>query len=248
MTNRYKLQIAYDGTCYCGWQIQSNARSIQQEIEKALSIVLRTPIKITGSGRTDQGVHAKGQVAHFDLEEKIITTKLLLSLNGLLPLDIRIKNIEEVQENFHSRFSAKSKVYHYHFWTDPVIDPMSYLYRTHMRKPFSKALVKEALECFIGTKDFTTFANLRGHQEVLKSAVRIIKRIDLVDQEGGFRLEFEGNGFLYKMVRNIVGVLIEVGQKRREIQSIASLFDQKNRKAINMPAPAHGLFLHHVIY
>lgn len=245
---KYWIKITYDGTKYCGWQVQPNANSIQEEIQKALSIVLRSPIKINGSGRTDQGVHAKEQIAHFEIEDEINTPKVLLSLNGILPINIRIKELKEVDGDFHARFSAKAKIYHYHFWTEPVVDPMVYPYRLHMRKPFSKERVIDALDTFIGEKDFTSFANIRESNQKLHNPIRHIMRLEAFDQEGGFRLEFEGNGFLYKMVRNIVGVLIEIGQGRRDKKSIEGLFEKKDRKAIGMPAPAHGLFLQKVIY
>lgn len=245
---KYRLKIAYDGTKYSGWQIQPNAISIQEEIQNALSTTLRSPIKILGSGRTDQGVHAKEQVAHFEIENSIDEKKQILSLNGILPLEIRIKEVKEVDSSFHSRFSAKSKIYHYHFWTEEVIDPMQYPYRLHMRKPFDKKRVQEALPYFIGQKDFTTFANLRQPGQILKNPIRNLFRLETADQEGGFRLEFEGDGFLYKMVRNIVGVLIEVGQNRRELKTLPKLFEAKDRRAIGMPAPSHGLFLQKVVY
>ncbi len=218
------MKISYDGSNYSGWQIQPNANSIQSELQAILAKVLRKPVSIYASGRTDQGVHALGQIAHFEFDQKIDLKKILLSLNGLLPWDIRVKEIKLVEDDFHARFSAKAKIYHYHFWNQDVIDPMHFSYRLHMRRPIDFELIKEATKCFIGKKDFTTFANLRESNQVLKNPYREIKRLDLIKQEGGYRLEFEGNGFLYKMVRNIVGVLIEVGQKRRDIKSIASLF------------------------
>lgn len=245
---KYRLKIAYDGTKYSGWQIQPNSLSIQEEIQNALSTSLRKPTKILGSGRTDQGVHAKEQVAHFEVDEKIDQRRLILSLNGILPLDIRIKEIQEVDLDFHSRYSAKSKIYHYHFWTEDVLDPMHYPYRLHMRKPFDKKRVQKALPYFTGQRDFTSFANLRQPNQILKNPIRNLMRLDAIEQEGGFRLEFEGDGFLYKMVRNIVGVLIEVGQNRRELETIPKLFEAKDRKVIGMPAPPHGLFLQKVVY
>lgn len=245
---KYLIKVAYDGTSFSGWQVQINARSIQEEIEKALSTVLRTSIKISGSGRTDQGVHAKEQVAHFEVENEINASKTLLSLNGILPQTIRIKELYLTHPDFHARFSAKAKIYHYHFWTEPVIDPILYPYRLHMRKPFCQKSVQEALLFFVGEKDFTTFANLRESNQKIQNAKRHLKRLELIEQEGGFRLEFEGDGFLYKMVRNIVGVLIEIGQKRRDKETIQDLFNALDRKAIGMPAPPHGLFLQKVIY
>lgn len=248
MSCKYRMIIAYDGTHFSGWQIQPNANSIQGEIEKALSTVLRTPIRITGSGRTDQGVHAKGQVAHFEIDHCLDEQKVLLSLNGILSADIRVRALEQVPLDFHATRSAKSKIYHYHFWLEPVIDPILYRYRLHVRKPLDLKLIQKATQKFVGVKDFTTFANLRGPGILYKNPVRHLRRLDMILEEGGVRLEFEGDGFLYKMVRNIVGVLLEVGNKRLNIESIDQLFEKKDRGAIGMPAPAHGLFLKKVNY
>lgn len=248
MKRKYRLIIAYDGTHFSGWQIQPNATSVQEEIQKALTTVLRAPTKIMGSGRTDQGVHAKGQVAHFEMEHCLDEEKVLLSLNGILPIDIRVRAIEQVPLDFHACRSAKSKIYHYHLWLEPVIDPMLYRYRLHVRKPLDLKLIQKATRKFVGKKDFTTFANLRGPGMIYKNPIRHLKRLDLVFQEGGVRLEFEGEGFLYKMVRNITGILLEVGQKRREICTIDELFKLRDRKKIGSPAPSHALFLQKVIY
>ncbi len=248
MKRKYRLVVAYDGTQFSGWQIQPNANSIQEELQNALTTVLREPIRIMGSGRTDQGVHAKGQVAHFEIDHCLDQERVLLSLNGILPKDIRVKSLESAPLDFHACFSAKTKIYHYHLWLEPVIDPILHRYRLHMRKPLDLKLIRQAAQHFIGVKDFTTFANLRGPGIHYKNAVRNLLRLDLVFEEGGARLEFEGEGFLYKMVRNIVGVLLEVGQKRRSIKSIEALFNARNRREIGMPAPAHALFLQRVNY
>lgn len=245
---RYRMVIAYDGTNFSGWQIQPNASSIQEELQKTLTTVLRAPIKIVGSGRTDQGVHAKGQVAHFECEHPIDTTRTLLSLNGILPIDIRVRSMEAVADDFHACRSATSKTYFYHLWLEPVIDPILHRYRLHVRKPLNLELIHKACKKFVGVHDFTTFANLRGPGIPYRNAVREITRLELIPQEGGVRLEFEGTGFLYKMVRNIVGVLLEVGQKRRTLKSIDALFEAKDRTSIGMPAPPHALFLQQVYY
>ncbi|MCH9609644.1 MAG: tRNA pseudouridine synthase A [Chlamydiales bacterium] len=242
---RYKLLISYDGTDYSGWQIQPNASSIQEEIEKALATYLRQPVRLIGSGRTDAGVHALGQVAHFKWEEAIDLSQAFFALNGLLPPSIRINEIEKVEETFHAQYSAKGKIYHYHIWTTRPLSPIYRRYHTYFPYPLSLPLLKEAAKCFIGTHDFTTFANVGS---CVKTAVRHLSRIDCIEQEGGFRLEFEGSGFLYKMVRNITGILLEVGTEKRRIEEIPSLFAAKDRRKIGMAAPATGLFLKQVLY
>ncbi len=248
MIKKYRMLIAYDGTNYSGWQIQPNGITIQETIQNALKTILKTSVKIQGSGRTDQGVHAKGQVAHFEVEHCLDVERLLLSLNGLLPKDIRVRFIDQVPLDFHATYSARSKIYHYHLWLEPVIDPVLHPYRLHVRKPLDLKQMTKAAKKFVGKKDFTTFANLRGPGIVYKNPIRHLIRLDMIPQEGGVRLEFEGDGFMYKMVRNIMGVLLEVGQKRRNVESLTELFKMKSRQAIGMPAPAHALFLQKVVY
>lgn len=246
--NKYRIKIAYDGSEYCGWQVQPNGRSIQSEIENVLKTILQEPIKISGSGRTDQGVHANGQVAHFETKKEFDLSKVCFAMNRMLPQDIQIRTLEKTDTNFHSRYSAKGKIYHYHFWTEPHIHPINARNRYHLSPNFDVKLFESALREFIGEKDYTTFSNIRVSHLGPIDAVREIWRLDMVAQEGGFRLEIEGNGFLYKMVRNIVGVLLEVGYQKRSIDSIQELFKAKDRRVIGVPAPAHALFLHEVLY
>lgn len=240
---RYKLTIAYDGTHYAGWQVQANADAIQPRIQKALEIVLRQKVDLSGSGRTDAGVHASGQTAHFDTTGMVDLKKTLLSLNALLPLDIRILEIEPVEPDFHARYSAKSKVYHYHL--TQTADPFTKLYRHLVLGPFNIALLKEGALQFIGTHDFTSFANTGGEE---KPGVRTLYRLDVVEQRGGVRLEFEGNGFLYKMVRNITGTLLEVAAGKIPSQEIQEILKERNRRKAKAAAPAKGLFLYQVRY
>jgi tRNA pseudouridine38-40 synthase len=242
---RYKLNISYDGTHYCGWQIQPNGTTIQGLIERALATLLRREHRLIGAGRTDAGVHALGQVAHFDAEKQIDCDKLFDQLNGILPFDIRIKSIEPVSQEFHAQHLATSKEYHYHLWLERMVDPFHRLYRHHLKGHFSHSLLEEATAGFIGTHDFATFANVGTH---VKSTVRTIFRISVVPQEGGLRMEFEGDGFLYKMVRNVVGTILEVAQSKIPSHKIQELFSLKNRQCAGIAAPARGLFLFKVNY
>lgn len=238
---RYKVIIAYDGTAYGGWQVQPNSLSIQEVIEKVLFTILQTPTHLAASGRTDAGVHALGQVAHFSSTKPLS----LSSLNSLLPPDIRILSLEEVPLSFHARFSARDKEYHYHVHTDSIISPFIRPYRTYFPHSLDLPLIEEALPLFRGTHNFTTFANCGGSKA---SPLKTIYRLDLIPQEGGFRLEFEGSGFLYKMVRNIVGTLLEVGTHKRPISSIPLLFALEDRRQGGKSAPPTGLFLVKVNY
>lgn len=244
----YKLTIAYDGTKYSGWQIQENALGIQPIIQEKIRIVLKEDIKLIGSGRTDAGVHALGQVAHFKCEKPVDSFKLLRSLNGMLPPEIRVHSCAQVPLDFHAQHSAKGKIYHYHLYLDEVMDPFIRLYRWHVRGRIDLEKLKDAAKKFLGTHDFTSFTNEADEGSAAKDPVRTIFRLDLVPEKGGIRLEFEGDGFLYKMVRNIVGTLIEVARGKRSVESIDELFAAKDRRQAGMAAPPQGLFLIQVHY
>jgi tRNA pseudouridine38-40 synthase len=243
---KYKIKIAYEGTHYSGWQVQPNSLSIQEIIEKNLSLLLKSEkIAIQGSGRTDAGVHALGQVAHFVTEAVIDPRRFIYGMNGLLPSDIRILEICPVSDDFHAQRSATSKIYHYHLWLETVADPFLRHLHTHFPRPIDLELLEKARNLFLGTHDFATFANVGS---CVKTTVRHIHRIDICKQRGGIRLEFEGNGFLYKMVRNITGTLLEVASGKMPIENIPILFAAKDRRKSGVAAPARGLFLAEVIY
>ncbi len=245
---KYRMGIAYDGTAYGGWQIQKNAPSIQEEIEKALTILLRSPISIVGSGRTDAGVHALCQVAHFEVPNPLDLYRFHYALNAILPRDIRILWMEEVASQFHARYDALSKTYHYHLHLHPVTNPFQSAYSYHVPYPIDKKLLVEGARLFVGTHDFTAFSNESHHGSCAKDPVRTLYRLDVVEEEEGVRLEFEGTGFLYKMVRNIVGTLIDVSRKKISVAKISQIFDSKSRQFAGMAAPPHGLFLVSVTY
>lgn len=242
---RYKLTIAYDGTHYSGWQVQENAPSIQAHIQKALQTALRHPVDLTGSSRTDAGVHARGQTAHFDTDP-IHPPKLRLSLNALLPPDIRILEVEPAAPTFHARYSAASKIYHYHLHLHPISDPFTQLYRHQIYGPFDLAKLTQAIPHFLGAHDFTSFANTKEAPQA--DPVRTLTRLDIVAQQGGLRLEFEGDGFLYKMVRNITGTLLDIAAGKILPNSIPSLLAARDRRRTGPAAPPHALFLMEVIY
>lgn len=244
----YKLTIAYDGTHFNGWQIQPNSTTIQEKLEDALFILTKEKVKVSGSGRTDAGVHAKAQVANFKVAKDLDTYKLRASLNGLLPYDIRILEAEEAPLDFHARYSAKGKCYHYHICLDRVQLPFHRNYSWHVRQPFDLSILKKAIQYFVGEHDFTSFANEAHAGSASKNPVRNIYRLDLFEEDGGVRLEFEGTGFLYKMVRNIVGTLHEVAVGKLSIDDIPNIFEAKNRKRAGPAAPPQGLFLAFVLY
>lgn len=244
----YKITITYDGTNYSGWQVQPNGISIQEKIQEALSIFLRHNTHLIGSGRTDAGVHALGQVAHFKSIHEIDQRRFLHSLNGLLPIDIRIKSIESVPENFHARYSAIGKTYYYYLHTNPIQDPFRRLYALHVFEKIDVNILQEAASHFIGQHDFTAFANESHTGVAAHDPIRTMKRLDITPLEEGLRLEFEADGFLYKMVRNITGTLLETASGKRLPSSIPHLLASKDRKAAGKAAPPHGLFLAKVEY
>jgi tRNA pseudouridine38-40 synthase len=242
---RYQLKISYDGTHYSGWQIQPNAPSVQETIEEAFFKLISETVRVVGSGRTDAGAHALGQIAHVDFETPFAQENLARALNHLLPKDIRILEAKPCSIDFHAQYSAKRKIYHYHLWTEKFVHPFVRLYRYHVAMPLNLEEIHKAKEHFIGVHDFTTFANVGSG---IKNHTRHLMRIDIVPQEGGLRFEFEGEGFLYKMVRNIMGALIEVGLGHLTPDEIPGLLDAKDRRHAGRACPAHALFLMEVNY
>ena len=201
-----------------------------------------------GSGRTDAGVHALNQVAHFKVEQKMDLNRILLALNGLLPRDIRIKKIEFAPLDFHSQYQAIGKEYHYHLYLERIMDPFRRMFAWHVLRKIDPVLLMRGAELFIGKHDFTSFANEAHEGSAAKDAVRTIFRLDVCPTEGGVRLEFEGDGFLYKMVRNIVGTLVDVASSRLSLEEVHAIFEAKDRRRAGHAAPPQGLFLVRVDY
>ncbi len=245
---RYKIFVTYDGTSYGGWQRQPNALTIQECLENAFDQIYHEKVIFTGSGRTDAGVHASSQVAHFTISFAIDSKKFLFSMNGVLPKDIRISHVEQVPLDFHARFSAKKKIYRYRLKLSPIHSPFDRMYSHFVPGNFDVDKMKLASKKFIGTHDFTSFANEAYEGSASKDAIRTIYAINFLEEPGGYTLEFQGNGFLYKMVRNIVGTLIEVGRGKTSLEDIDVMFAAKDRRFAGSVAPAKGLFLHQVIY
>lgn len=244
----YKLLIAYDGTNYHGWQVQPNGISVQQLIEKALSTIIQEPIRIIGAGRTDAKVHALEQAAHFHTEKLLDPFRVCHSLNYLLPKDIRILAIEQVPLNFHAQHSAISKVYRYHLCLDKFLSPFRRNTAWHLYYPIDLEKLREACRYFIGTYDFAAFANEPHRGVASYDSIRTIYRIDILQEEGGIVLEFEGDGFLYKMVRNIVGILVECAALKRSCKEIPAIFASRDRRKAGAAAPPQGLFLVKIKY
>jgi tRNA pseudouridine38-40 synthase len=245
---KFRLTIAYDGTPFSGWQIQDNDTSIQGSIEDALFSITKERRRIVGSGRTDAGVHARGQVAHLSIEKRIEPHILKKALNATLPQEIRILEIEKVSPDFHAQISAIGKEYHYHLCLDEVVLPFDRPYVWHYRKKIDIPLLHEAAQIFLGEHDFRGFSNAIGGGLIKQNTIRTINRLDIVQTQIGLRLEFEGNGFLYKMVRNITGMLLSIASSKRPLGDIQSVFSSKDRSKAESGAPPQGLFLIQVFY
>lgn len=244
----YKLLIAYDGTNYCGWQKQKNGITIQGSIENALRTIYKEPIGLIGASRTDSGVHAMGQVAHFRSSVCIDIKKAQRQLNGILPRDIRILDCSRVPAFFHARYLATKKSYQYTINTAPVPSPMIRLYNYCISEPLDIQLLTEAATYFVGEMDFLAFANNRGKNKNIINSIRTIYSIDIAVIESQIIIKFVGNGFLYKMIRNIVGTLIGVARKNIAIDHIPLLLKKRDRTLIPTLAPALGLCLMQIEY
>lgn len=240
---KYLLTISYDGTAYGGWQTQPNTLTIQQVIEKALETLFKKKISVVGSSRTDAGVHALGQLAQIVLDTSIEEKKFLYSLNGLLPNDIRVTSIESVPMDFHVRFDAKRKVYHYNLWCELFHNPCQRGTSYHVRHLIDEDLLKKAASYFLGTHNFKAFANENSKGAASSSPIKTIYSLNIVKQQGGYRIEVEGSGFLYKMVRNIVGTLLACSRGKLKHTDIPHLLEKQDRRLLPKSAPAHGLFL-----
>ena len=241
-----KMTIRYDGSRYKGFQrLKDNDMTIQGKIEDVLSKMTNESIEIIGSGRTDMGVHAYGQVANFKTNSNLSIEKMKSYLYEYLPEDIVITNLEEVEDRFHSRYNAKSKVYLYKIYNNKFHDPFLRRYTTHISKKLDIELMKEASKYFIGEHDFTSFASSKSKK---KSNVRTIYSINIKEDNGLIEIYFEGNGFLYNMVRIMTGALIDVGHKKISPLDIKVMLENKDRTKSSDTAAAKGLYLYKVSY
>ncbi len=245
-----KLTIAYDGTRFGGWQIQPNADTIQERIEQAMSEVAKAPIRIHGSGRTDAGVHALGQVAHFDAPDHLTMNPFnwVPALNTKLPSSIRILSCEEVAPDFHARFSAKEKTYTYKLCTLPILPPFEANRAWHLPRLLNPEDLTEALTLYHGTHDFRAFAANRGNESEETNYERLISRADFIHTEDGVLLTYTGNGFLYKMVRLLTGAAIHVAQGYLRLDDLSDLIHKPGHQKSPLSAPPDGLTLLEVRY
>ncbi len=242
---KYRLSISYDGSPFKGWQVQTKAPSVQGVLERTFQDLTKEKVTLFGAGRTDAGVHALCQTAHFSLKTPLMP-HFLERANHLLPPEVRLLSIEKADSDFHARFSAVQKIYHYRITTNPILDPFENRYRTFFPGDMNFEKLQQAFKFFIGTHDFSSFANsLKPHRSPMKTIHSILH---IPEGKDRFRLEFIGDGFLYKMVRNLVGTLIYIARGRIRLEEIPSMLRAKKRGVAPPPAPPQGLFLVAVLY
>ena len=240
-----KLTLAYDGTEFHGWQIQPQLRTVQGELREALQKLFNHDVAVTGSGRTDAGVHAHGQVANVETIRSMDTDAVLRGANALLPEEIRILSVEEVRPEFHARRSAKAKTYEYHIWREPIVSPFHLRYVYPFRYPLDEDLMDRGSAYFLGPHDFTSFCATATE---IEDRTRIVFEASWNRTETTWVFRIRGNGFLQYMVRTITGTLLEIGQRRLLPEKIPEIFDARDRRLAGPSVPARGLHLISVDY
>lgn len=241
---RYFITFSYDGTAYHGWQIQPHCLSVQEELQRAMSTLLRNPMEVIGAGRTDTGVHARKMVAHFDYDEEVDCPQLVYKLNKLLPRDIAVQQVEPVAEDMHARFSAKSRTYHYyvHMGKNPFL--RSYSWQVYGNIDFE--LMNQAASVLMEYKDFTSFSKVNTDTKTNDCTITEAHWDRVEEDQWCFTIT--ANRFLRNMVRAIVGTLMEVGRGRMTIEQLRRVIDAKDRCCAGDSVPGNALFLVQVKY
>ncbi len=240
-----KIVLEYDGTHFLGFQKQKKGRTVQKELEKALLRILRERVRVNPAGRTDSGVHARGQVAHFSTKSKIPLYNLQRALNTYLPHDIAVKEIEAAPSDFHARFKAKRKVYSYRILMGQTRSPLSRFHATHYGHPLNVSRMRKGARLLCGEHDFRSF---QAHADGEQSSVRTLYSVRLKEQKPYLTVTFEGNGFLYNMVRNMVGTLLELGRGKITLGEFKKILESRDRCLAGPTAPPQGLTLEKVVY
>ncbi|MFD0895191.1 tRNA pseudouridine(38-40) synthase TruA [Luteolibacter ambystomatis] len=246
---KFKLTIAFDGSAYQGWQSQKSGRGVQDQVEAALARLFPSAPGVQGSSRTDAGVHALGMTAHFEVrrvEFRMPARHLVLAINACLPEDIRVLSAAKAPAEFNARFDTTGKQYRYEVWNHTVMNPLERARAWHVPRPLDLAAMREAAAHFVGRHDFRSFTANRG--DVLEDAVRTLSRCEV--RRTGARITFiiEGEGFLYKMCRGIVGTLVQIGYGKYPPAEVKEMLAREDRRVAGMNAPAHGLVLWKVFY
>lgn len=242
---KLKLTVAYDGSAYHGFQRQANALTVQQVLEEALSALFGEPTVVAGAARTDTGVHAYGQVISLRTNSRMPIDRIPLALLGMLPRDIAVVEAVEMAESFHARFAAKGKLYSYRILNSERPDPLLRNYCWRIAKPLDVEAMKTALAQLIGEHNFGAF---RSAGSTAKSSIRTLYSANCRQQDNQLELHFHGNGFLYHMVRNIVGTVVDVGMKKTSLADFQEIFAGQDRRKAGAMAPGVGLYLLEVFY
>lgn len=242
---RYLITVEYCGRNYCGWQRQINAISVQEVLEEKLAVLLRHKVVLHASGRTDSKVHALGQAAHFDTETVIPPQKLLCAVNSMLPDDIRVRDCRVVPDDFHAQYSAKRKTYLYKAYVDRISSPVKEGLYARIIPPLDVELMQKTAEKLIGEHDFRAFSSTGS---TVKTTVRTVYRLQITRRGNEIEFEIEGNGFLYNMVRIIVGTLIFVGKGKIPPENVDRMLQTGDRKAGGKTFAPEGLYLKSVFY
>lgn len=237
---RVRLVVAYDGTNYHGWQIQKNGITIESELNRCLSELLKEPIEVIGASRTDSGVHALGNIAVFDTTNRMPAEKISYALNQRLPEDIRIQKSEEVASDWHPRHCESRKTYEYRIYRSEFPMPVKRLYSLFSYHKLDVEQMRKAAQYLVGEHDFKSFCQTGAQVE---STVRTIYSVEVEEQGADVVIRVCGNGFLYNMVRIIAGTLLEVGQGKRMPKDMSEILEAKDRAYAGPTAPAHGLML-----
>ncbi len=246
---KFRLTLAYDGTAYQGWQCQKIGLGVQEKVEDALAKLFPTRPRLHSSSRTDTGVHAQGMVAHFEIPRpKAImpARKLALAINAWLPRDIRVMAAHRASRNFHARFDAAGKQYRYAVWNHTAMNPLLRDSAWHVTRPLDFAVMKKAAHRFVGKHDFQSFAANPGYSRT--TTVRTLTRCDVRRAGSLYTFIIEGDGFLYRMCRGIVGTIVQAGLGKFPEAEIKTMLAHKDRRTAGMSAPAHGLVLWKVYY
>jgi tRNA pseudouridine38-40 synthase len=246
MSRRLKLIIAYDGAPFAGWQSQSHRNTVQDHLERAFERVTGTVVRVHGAGRTDAGVHALAQCAHVDVPKFLPTDRWIKALNALLPSAIRVLRCRYVSQDFHARVSAQAKIYRYRIWNASILPPFEYHRAWHIAHAIDSKILQSAAKHFVGTHDFAAFAANRGKPE--SSTIRTINSVRVHHRGSCATIEFDGDGFLYKMVRLIVGALVKCAVGKMRSEEITSRLASGQIGSARLAAPAEGLYLVRVRY
>jgi tRNA pseudouridine38-40 synthase len=248
-TRKFKLTLAYDGTHYEGWQVQKTGTGVQEKVETALTKLFPSHPHLHSSSRTDTGVHALGMAAHFEVptaECRMSARKLVLALNAWLPEDVRVLTATRAAQTFHARFAAQGKQYRYFIWNHTAMNPLIRHTAWHVPRPLDRTAMRAAAASFLGRHDFQSFAANPGYTKA--STVRTVTRCDLKRNGSLLTVVIEGDGFLYKMCRGMVGTLVQVGLGKFAPDEVRTMLASKDRRVAGMSAPAHGLVLWKVFY